>query len=408
MDNIDLQDLLSKYRTGTCNAEELALLENWYAQWKVEYPHFSDEELMGVKDEVWQAIANDVKPNSPIKLWPRIIGVAAAVAAIVFGVFFFKAPSNPEPGSGSANYTNDIAPGKNTATLTLANGKTINLSDAKTGVIIDASDLKYNDNTPVISTERSDENRALRELSGAKSLGHANSRDLSYRRDDGAERSLTITTPRGGTYQVRLPDGTKVWLNAASSLTYYAPLIERGGIRKVELSGEAYFEVFRNKNQPFVVTTKNLTTTVLGTHFNISAYEDEGSTKATLLEGSVRVASLAPLGRGGVAEEGNVVLKPNQQAILKDNSINCVQVDANATIDWKNGQFIFNDEPLESIMRKVARWYDVEVIYQNVDKTALFYGSVSRYDQVSKILSKLEVTGGIHFKVEGKKILVFK
>ncbi|MBB5437334.1 ferric-dicitrate binding protein FerR (iron transport regulator) [Pedobacter sp. AK017] len=381
----EAEELLTKYRTGLCTPEEVQLLQKWFHHLgEEEMSELSAEDLIAARLKFERNITGSILPSQGYKLWPRIAIAAAAVAAIVFGVFFFKAPVTPEPGSGSANYTNDIAPGKNTATLTLANGKTIILSDVKTGVIVAGNSLKYNDGTEVLSSSRQSEA----------------TRDLSH------SFEMTVITPRGGTYQVRLPDGTKVWLNAASSLTYYAPLIERGGVRKVELSGEAYFEVFKNKNQPFVVIAKNLTTTVLGTHFNISAYEDEPSIKATLLEGSVKVSSSRQRAATGYPN-AVAILKPNQQAILTNNTINCVQVDANATVDWKNGEFIFKDERIENIMRKVARWYDVEVVYaKDAPKDIELGGVVSRSRNVSAVLKMMELTNRVKFKIEGKTIYV--
>ncbi|WP_051145280.1 FecR family protein [Pedobacter heparinus] len=395
MNTSNINNLLEKYLDGISTPEENAMLETWYMRYENKnLVQVADELRIDQLERIRMQMAQHSTRAKTIKLWSRIIGVAAAVAAIVFGVFFFKAPGNPEPGLGATNYTNDIAPGKNTATLTLANGKTILLSDVKTGVIVDASKLTYNDNTPVISNEE-------RNL-----LNSTDKRSLPYGRDDGAGRSLTLTTPRGGTYQVRLPDGSKVWLNAASSLTYTAPLNERGGIRKVELSGEAYFEVFRNKNQPFVVTAKNLTTTVLGTHFNISAYDDENSTRATLLEGSVKVA--APGLSGKEAEAGSVIIKPNQQAFVTGSTgISVKEVDAEQAVAWKNGKFRFRETPLQEVMKQLARWYDVEVVYPDGIPDKKFTGGINRNVNVSEALGLFKFSG-LKFTIENKKIIVKK
>ncbi|MBB5440865.1 ferric-dicitrate binding protein FerR (iron transport regulator) [Pedobacter sp. AK017] len=381
MQREDINQLWDRYKAGKATVEDMALLESWYLKFDHAAPDLSEEEFAARVEAIRLNLpVSDSQTSIQKRLWPRVAIAAAAVAAIVFGVFFFKAPSKPEPSSGSANYTNDIAPGKNTATLTLANGKTIILSDVKTGVIVNANSLKYDDGTAV---ERG---------------------DASLPQDD---QSLTLSTPRGGTYQVRLPDGSKVWLNAASSLTYTAPLNERGGVRKVELSGEAYFEVFRNKNQPFVVTAKNLTTTVLGTHFNINAYEDESSTKATLVEGSIKLTSsrMKP-GEGSPSEA--VVLRPNQQAVLKGSTIKVSQANIEEDIAWKNGYFRFNDEKIESIMRKLSRWYNLEVIYKGDVPEEEFTGTVSRYKNISQALKMLGYSNKVQFKIEGRKIYVSK
>ncbi|MDR6786453.1 transmembrane sensor [Pedobacter africanus] len=374
MEDKELKRLLAKYKEGTCSAEEKALLENWVAS--AVYPEYqiSEKDLAHDLSEISKTLPLVHQKRS---LWPRYAGIAAAVAAITFGIWFYTSRNtntlpHPELVAGSQ----DIAPGKNTATLSLAGGKAITLSDAHTGVIIDASQIKYNDGSDV---------GALAPLG----------RDGEAREGS----TLTLTTPRGGTYQITLPDGTKVWLNAASSLTYHMPLKERGGVRKVELSGEAYFEVFRNKLQPFVVNSKKMELTVLGTHFNVNAYNDETNIKATLLEGSVRVRSTA---------SPPVTLKPNQQAVVKENDIDCILVDPEQSVAWKNNKFMFDDQSITYVMRMIARWYDVEVIYTGAVPTNKFWGAVSKYENVSEVLKSLESTGKVHFKIEDRKIYVSK
>jgi transmembrane sensor len=300
----------------------------------------------------------------------RIAIAAAAVAAVVFGVWYFYSSQylvfSSQTVSGQS--ANDIAPGKNTATLTLANGKTINLSDAKTGVVIGENNLAYNDGSLV---------------------------QVSVPSPD-AKEQLTVSTPRGGTYQVTLSDGTKVWLNAASALSYSTALNDRGE-RRVKLAGEAYFEVAKDKQHPFVVESGGQEVTVLGTHFNINAYKDEPGIKTTLIEGSVKVAG----------EGFQTVIKPGQQASFKAGGINVEEVNLNTVTDWKNGKFRFKNEPLTSILRKVSRWYDVEIVYQSdLKNMPTFSGSVSRFDNVSAVLQMLEETSDVKFSIEGKTIKV--
>jgi transmembrane sensor len=416
MNQEEAGQLLDKYLQGKASQREEVIVQSWLMnqassnhsdRGEVEYPFPA---------EIWDAVYKSIHTKRN-RLWPRIIAVAAAVALIVLGVWFFSAPRHPEFISGSP-LANDIAPGKNTATLTLANGKTIMLSDAKTGVVV-GDDLKYSDGSKIIDPSLP-------------------TRGISPGGRESNNQMLTASTPRGGTYIVTLPDGTKVWLNADSKLEFPSKF-GKNEQRIVRLSGEGYFEVAkvvapatgeiasarngRPRNDvrvPFIVVTDKQEVTVLGTHFNINAYRDESNTRTTLLEGSVRVSEVAAPAAGEIATArggrprndvvgGNVILKPNQQAVVSGyDRIEVKAVDVNTVVDWKNGEFIFNDEPLESIMRKVGRWYDVEVIYKDVNPKELFYGSVSRYDQVSKILSKLEVTGGIHFKLEGRKIFVSK
>jgi transmembrane sensor len=457
MDTKKAQDLINKFHQGILSVEEEAMLDSWYLSLSEdEQASITDEDLQERKLAILNRLDKVYRKRITIKLWQRIAGVAAAVAAIVFGVWFFSAPRHAELVSASPNYTNDVAPGKNTATLTLANGKVISLSDAKTGVVVGANKLAYNDGTAVDPLTGSS-------LRGGTTkqppFGDEVAASRSAPRNDGQD-DVVVSTPRGGQYQITLPDGTRVWLNADSKISFPSQFI--GKERKVLLlNGEAYFEVAkvvapatgevaaarsgRPRNDvrvPFIVESRGQEVEVLGTHFNINAYSDEGSTKTTLLEGSVRVSSLRapdPSLRGGTTRQsqdevaasrraprndgrssdewgdngqgGNSeVLKPGQQAVLTANTkrFKVQEVDVNDVIDWKNGEFIFNDEPLENIMRKVARWYDVEVEYHGVDPKKRFWGSISRFENVSKVLEKLELTGGLHFKIEGKKIIAGK
>jgi len=254
-------------------------------------------------------------------------------------------------------YKNDIAPGKNTATLTLASGKVINLDTNRTSVIV-------SDSVKTVT-------------------------------------ALTAATPRGGTYQFTLPDGSKVWLNADSKLEF--PSRFNGSERNISLSGEAYFEIAKDKAHPFIVRTKNQEVTVLGTHFNISSYADEALTTTTLAEGSVKVSAFDSATGRQVA-----VLKPNQQAIQNPTGgMQVRQVDVSEALAWKNGEFVFDDEPLESIMRKVARWYDVDVVYEaNAPKDVTLGGYVSRTRNISVVLEQMERTGKVKFKIAGRTVHV--
>lgn len=208
----------------------------------------------------------------------------------------------------------------------------------------------------------------------------------------------TLTTPRGGQYQVRLPDGTKVWLNAASSIRY--PVAFTGKERRVEITGEAYFEVWPNAARPFMVTAGNMQVKVLGTHFNINAYTDEASVKATLLEGSISVKA---------ANGPAVAVTPGQQAQLsKEGEIRLIKkADVDEAVAWKKGLFVFHSADLPAVMRELTRWYDVEVIYKDSYMSGYhFSGTIRRQEELPKILKMLELTGGIHFEIEGKKIIV--
>jgi transmembrane sensor len=473
MQNEPLKQLISKYQEGQCTEEEIALLESWYLQWN------ETERLCLTEDQLHQARLRSVTAMEPLvemeplvgsgrprKLWPRLAGVAAAVATIVFGVWFFNAQymngRHPELVSRSP-LANDVAPGKNTATLTLPNGKTINLSDAKTGVVIDAAKLTYNDGTVIPSSLRGGTTKQSHdEVATARA-------ELGSLSRNAPRNDVVVSTPRGGQYQITLPDGTRVWLNADSKISFPAQFI--GKERRVLLvKGEAYFEVAKvsrpslrggRTKQSFIVESKGQEVEVLGTHFNISAYSDERSTKTTLLEGSVRVSSLRgstpslpapdPSLRGGTTKQshdeiaasrkaprnddrnndernnegrnnegrnndewGNdaggksEVLKPGEQAVITANSnhITVKEVNTDDAIAWKNDLFSFNSEEMGSIMRKVARWYDVEISYKDDVRAVKLSGAVPRFSKLSTLLDKLQQTGLASFKIENKKIIV--
>ncbi|SDL16511.1 FecR family protein [Pedobacter sp. ok626] len=370
----DFQTLIDNYQNGNCTQREAQQLENWYNEKANNNPDREfPENFWQEKEEGLQQILGfepGKEGKGSVINWPLNILLIAATLAIVgtFSTMFFKR-------IGVVPITqqmNDVDPGGNKATLTLQNGKRIQLSDAKTGIVVDASKLTYNDGT-LINNEQA--------------------------------QSFTISTPRGGTYQVRLPDGSTAWLNAASSLTYNPSLKGEEQYRNVKLSGEAYFEVAKDKKHPFVVTTDKQRIEVLGTHFNVSAYNDELSVKTTLLEGSVKVAPFTTTG----SDTKEVILKPNQESEITSSGISVHKVYADDAIDWKNGEFSFTRERLGSIMRKIARWYDVDIIYtdkQIVNRT--FSGFVSKYKKASQVLCLLEQTGDVKFKIEGRRITVMR
>jgi transmembrane sensor len=368
--------LLEKYRAGTASPEELEFLAAYYNAFELrpDYTDDSPQELwLDMKAKIDQQIdqhpSPKIIPMPGTRVWAKLAVAASVLLLIGIGALVMTRKHTGKP--LAKNSEPDIHPGGNRATLTLANGQTILLSNSKSGIIIQANDLTYNDGTKV---------------AGATGTTAA----TAYN---------TISTPSGGQYQVHLPDGTNVWLNAASSLKYpgsFATLKER----RVELTGEAYFEVAPNSALPFRVETPRQKIEVLGTSFNVSAYEDEPVAKTTLLNGSVKV-SIPNTAFSNQLKPGEEVSRINDRLVVET-------VNTADAIAWKNGLFIFNDEPLESIMRKVARWYDVEVVYVGVNRQEPYGGSFSRFANVSGVLKTLELTGGIHFKIEGRKIIVTK
>lgn len=378
--NDSLLLLARKWLAGKITDKERSKFDQWYNGFDdSRHELFSDEAEQAMEDRIKKAIfiRAEIEPAKTIRLWPRIAIAVAAMGAVVIGVYFFSTTSRLMDQKNLVSYENDISPGKNSAVLTLANGKIISLSDAKTGVIVDAGQIKYNDGTAITSSSS----------------------------DHIGTQMVAASTPRGGTYQLSLPDGSKVWLNAASKISFPSKFSQTR--RKVILEGEAYFEVAK-KHTPFIVQSRQQEVTVLGTHFNINAYAGEPQVKTTLLEGSVRVAHLADA--DGAAENiSPLILKPGEQSLLSGDRITVSKVNTEAAIDWKNELFIFNNDKLEDIMKKIARWYNVEIIYleQNVKKE-LFSGRISRSQKVSEVLNKLSQTGAVKFKIEGRRILITK
>lgn len=338
------------------------------------------------------------------KLWYfKWYNTAVAVVAVLFGLglFYFNRSTtgNPKQAIVSAS---KLLPGTHSATLTLANGKKIRLTDALNG--------KLAEETGVTITKAAD----------GQLIYTVGSMESGRKSNTGAEPLSgfnTLSTAKGETYQVRLPDGTKVWLNAASSLKYpanFATLKERE--RRVVLQGEAYFEVapfFSSQREgakiPFIVTTISSLENgrggqevyVLGTHFNINAYADEPVVKTTLLEGSIKVSDLKT--------QNSYLLKPNQQAILSNNKIHVENVEATDAIAWKEGYFMFDTETMESAMNKIARWYNVSISYSDPSlKSETLFGTISRYENVSKVIVMLERTKVFRFQVSGRTITVFR
>ncbi len=264
-----------------------------------------------------------------------------------------------------------IVPGSNKAVLTLSDGSAIALDSTRLGT------LARQGNAQVIN------------IGGTT---------LSYR--PGSKTGLemvynTLSTPGGGQYQLVLSDGTKVWLNASSSIRF--PATFKGSERNVTITGEVYFEVAKNIDMPFTVTARNMAVQVLGTHFNVMAYGDESSINATLLEGSVKI----------IKGTTHVMLVPGQQFRLgKDGEIKVAAADVEEATAWKNGLFQFNGYNIETIMRQISRWYDVEVLYDGEIPTGHFSGMVYRSNNISQVLKIMEA-GGVGFRISGKKITVF-
>jgi hypothetical protein len=375
------QELLNKYQLGNCTPEEQQMLDNWYLHEADKQPvaegpadPLMEEELM------WNRIVDEIPETAKIRYFKKWYSIASAAAILVFVSFgaylFIKKRQVPAQLVHQSNPKNDILPGGNKAILTLANGKQITLTGARNGTLAVQGAVAIN---------KTADGRIVYD-SSEKSASD-NAKLTAYN---------TMTTPRGGQYWVVLPDGSRVLLNAASSLTY--PTTFSGTERKVELTGEAYFEVAHNAAKPFRVYSKSQIVEVLGTHFNINTYDDEPAIKTTLLEGKVKVTS--------TAKNQTRILQPGQQAFLNALAFNVSDVDVDEATAWKNGLFVFESNDIQQIMRMVSRWYDVDVAYTGNLPSDKFSGSVSRFSNVSEVLNTLQLTRKVHFKVSGKKISV--
>ncbi|WP_454881444.1 FecR family protein [Sphingobacterium detergens] len=331
-----------------------------------------DPELVLVLDNTWEQLHLQInKPKArSLWSWKRIAAVAAAVIGISFaGWWFFDGVS------GSVNQQSKqelISPGKQSATLTLANGDQIRLQETMNGQIADEMGIKIS---------KSNDGQLIYEVGKNAGAGSGNH---------------TLSTTKGETYRIKLPDGTQVWLNAASALKYPMQFAHKGK-REVELVGEAYFEVAKDPKHPFIVNTSGQQIKVLGTHFNVNSYADEPALRTTLLEGSVEVSS----------SNRKLKLLPGQQSSLNANgTLKLQQVDTAPIIAWTNHEFMFDEDDIESVMRKIARWYNVDVIYQGKKTTEKFGGGISRFDNVKQVLNLLENTGAVHFRIEEKNLYV--
>lgn len=317
--------------------------------------------------------AKEMELSVPMWRWRWPAAAAAAVILVAAGFYLFERKAHPAEVVSVKIYKNDVAPGVNGAVLRLADGSEIVLDSTGNG------EVSRQGNTKVI-----------------KQAGG----QLVYQAQGGTEAVLynTLSTAKGKQFKIVLPDGTKVWLNSFSSLRYPTAFV--GGRRAVEVTGEAYFEVASDAAMPFVVKTSQEEIAVLGTHFNVNSYKDEPAVKATLLEGAIRVSN----------GSGQVVLRPGQQAVIgqRASAIGVVEVDTEDVVAWKNGYFHFDNADIQTVMRQLARWYDVEVKYDGVLPTGGdFKGEIGRGLTLAQVLKVLEQTR-VHFRIEeDKRIIIF-
>jgi len=384
--------LFSKYLNDTCTTEELhefwhtmsELAENGAIDKQLEalWKYYSETQIQYISTDKEKIFANILQKRrqpyhfvSRKTLRFRITAAASIILLVASVTFYLLSRTDQQHGNEIVQETHfnyDVPPGGNRAVLTLSGGEKIVLDTARNGYLAQQGNTK------------------ISKLDNGK---------LEYNvllGDKDKVVTNTISTPRGGEYSVVLPDGTKVWLNADSKIKF--PNIFTGNERKVEISGEVYFEVAHNAKMPFIVKTGEVEVRVLGTHFNINAYKDEGSMKVTLLEGSVQVIS--------AYSSAVTTLKPGQQAQLTEGSeLKVSTIDVEEVVAWKNGEFQFNETDISTLMRQIARWYDIEVVFANKAPSLRFGGSISRKSNLSQVLKILEISG-VKISIEEKKIIV--
>ncbi|MES2109914.1 MAG: FecR domain-containing protein [Bacteroidota bacterium] len=380
MDEITFKALLDKYQNGTCTPGETALLESWYTTRASQdrLPPPGQQELSQYQQLIWQDITEKTGVNAPQpviastrKLWPRIAAAAAILLIIGSGGYYFLHQNNNN--QLAQNQPEQIAPQQNGITLALANGKKISIDPNHKGK------LKTDD-----GAEASQQGKAL---------------DYRQQQTQNQQQTQepvmqTLANNSGSKFSLTLADGTEAILDAHSSISYPTAFNQKE--RRITITGQAYFKVKHNEKQPFYVTAKNETVEDIGTEFNVDAYEDEAAIKTTLVQGSVRINQ-------------KLILKPGEQAVYNNDQLTTKTADLEATLSWLQGKLIFNHEPLESILKRVARVYDVTFIFADESlKTKKFNGQVSQTRKLATVLNFFRKTGEVDFLAEGKTVKVFK
>lgn len=371
MDKQEIQELLEKYLAGNCKEEEKQLLDRYFSQYLENSQQLPrHERIIQDTDEIRTALKKYIKKenrNIPMRrLW---VPMAAAILLLVtVGIFLY--PRHSTLKIDLSGKPVQIGPATNKAILTLANGHNIDLDKAEQGQLVNEEGIK------IIKKENG--------LLTYEIKDKGDSAPIAYH---------TITTPNGGQYKVVLPDGSCVWLNASSSLKYPTRFIRH---RRVELSGEGYFDIAADHHRPFLVISRNQEIKVLGTGFNVNAYENEASINTTLINGRIQVSD---------RKSGQMVLlHPGQEARLNQ-SINVSNVDTMTALGWKNNVFYFRGTDIKSVMRQLSRWYDVEIDYTHLpDKT--FTGKISRQANLSDVLETMSLTSKLKFKIEERRVMV--
>lgn len=380
-----MQYLLEAYFKGTATAKETieligllekdnnnediqALLDSMWRDFSPQDQTWTKEKKNDQFGKIFQKIEHHQAPVRRIKNWYKVAAAAVVTGIVVTAAFFYsthRSPASLPPPIVYNNTPNDVAPGKDRAYLTLQDGTKVEL------------DSLQNNNAVAYGFEKKNGNEIA--------FNEGSAQNISYN---------TLSTPKGGKYKLMLPDGTLVWLNAAS--TIYFPTAFEGNTREVSITGEAYFEIAQNAKKPFHVKVKDVDVQVLGTHFNVMAYDDEPTINTTLLEGAVKVSQ---------GSHSNI-LKPGQlSAVDKDGVIKLSNADIEETMAWKNDLFVFKEYDFAKIMRQIERWYDVTVVYKNKIPGGHFSGEIGRNNNISQVFSILQASG-VSFKISGNTVTI--
>ncbi|WP_121811365.1 FecR family protein [Mucilaginibacter kameinonensis] len=358
-------ELFEKYNAGNASDEERAIVESWFLLLPDERPVPDQEEISGAGKEVWAQLNAGHQVTK--QLWSRLAAAASIIICMSLGSYFYFRDQAPD--RVASHLQHDIHPGRNEATLTLSNGQKIKLTRKLIGNLMQSANA-------IVTVK----NNNIYYQSGNKTS---------------APGFNILSTAKGekSPFPLVLPDGTKVWLNALSSIRF--PTDFNGRTREVMVTGEAYFEVVHDKNKPFKVMVKNEVIEDIGTHFNINAYDNEPVLKTTLLEGRVKVS------RSGQT----LYLNPGESAKGSANDLAIVKADVQTVTAWKDGYFNFHDADIPSVMRQIARWYDVDIQYEGNIPSRSFNGELEQNLTLEQVLKLLSYTS-VHFRIEGKKIIV--
>ncbi|MGN6439040.1 MAG: FecR family protein [Agriterribacter sp.] len=377
-----LQQLAKKVLAGKASEEEKLFLEEYYNAFDKHAGIDADasaEEINRLQDTILQKIYaqtadHDLQRRPKYFIWRRAAAAAVLLLVAATTVLIFNNRKNDATTvQAIVAQPADILPGGNKATLTLNNGSTIVLDDAKEGALVQQDHIQVS---------KTKEGQLIYTVSKQATAAAA----IQYN---------TVATPRGGQYQVVLPDGTKAWLNAASSIHFPTSFIQSK--RAVSITGEVYFEVAHNAKQPFIVTAGNTSIQVLGTHFNVMAYDNEPFVKTTLAEGSVKVSNA----------DRTTMLRPGEQLQAGVQDFKVIKgVDVDAELAWKNGLFYFKDAGIDAVMKQVERWYDISVKYEGKMPEKQFNGKVPRNVSLSELMEILSFYDDMKCEIQGNTVTI--